>query len=234
MKILAVRIGEKYGPEYETYLEKKLPDHEFVWVREPYDDGVVLQWNKMWGMQLDIDEPICVMDIDVLLVNDYEKIFDYPVKRGQFLAMPGWWRDTEKSGYVINGGFFKYYPKDCKYIYDKFMSDVNLWQNFYIKRGIAKGPVNGEQYFVEDNVNEELELITVPESWVCRWCAKQDIGVKDFDLTKWKIKTTQLYNQVTGNDYVYLGGEFHPDIKMVHFTHSTNKPHDWEDYASFV
>ena len=78
---------------------------------------------------------------------------------------------------------FKYYPKDCKYIYDKFMSDVNLWQNFYIKRGIAKGPVN-EQYFVEDNVNEELELITVPESWVCRWCAKQDIGVKDFDLTK--------------------------------------------------
>ena len=81
--------------------------------------------------------------------------------------------------------------------------------------------VNGEQYFVEDNVNEELELITVPESWVCRWCAKEDIGVKDFDLTKWKIKTTQLYNKVTGNDYVYLGGEFHPDIKMVHFTHST-------------
>ena len=28
------------------------------------------------------------MDIDVLLVNDYEKIFDYPVKRGQFVAMP--------------------------------------------------------------------------------------------------------------------------------------------------
>ena len=44
----------------------------------------------------------------------------------------------------------------------------------------------------------------------------------------------KLYNKVTGNDYVYLGGEFHPDIKMVHFTHSTNKPHDWEDYASFV
>ena len=32
----------------------------------------------MWNA-LDIDEPICVMDIDVLLVNDYEKIFDYPV-----------------------------------------------------------------------------------------------------------------------------------------------------------
>jgi hypothetical protein len=43
-----------------------------------------------------------------------------------------------------------------------------------------------------------------------------------------------LYNKVTGNDYVYLGGEFHPDIKMVHFTHAMNKPHDWEDYKSFV
>ena len=44
----------------------------------------------------------------------------------------------------------------------------------------------------------------------------------------------QLMKKLPNNDYVYLGGEFHPDIKMVHFTHSTNKPHDWEDYASFV
>ena len=70
MKILAIRIGDKYGPEYETYLERKLPNHEFIWVREPYDTGVVLQWNKMWGMQMDIDEPICVIDIDILFYND--------------------------------------------------------------------------------------------------------------------------------------------------------------------
>ena len=75
--------------EYETYLESKLPEHEFIWIREPYHDQVTLQWNKMWGMQLDIDEPICVMDIDVLLVNDYKKVFDYPIQRGEFVAMPG-------------------------------------------------------------------------------------------------------------------------------------------------
>ena len=234
MKLVTVRIGDKYGPEYEKYLESKLPEHEFIWVREPINDKIQLQWNKMYGMNLDIDEPIVVMDIDVVLVNDYKKLFDYPINKGQFLAIPGWWRDTSGKKHKINGGFFKYYPKDCKYIYDRFMQQPIYWQKYYISKGIAKGPVNGEQYFVEDNVNEELELITVPESWVCRWCAKQDIGVKDFDLIKWKINTTKLYNQVTGNDYVYLGGEFHPDIKMVHFTHSTNKPHDWEDYASFV
>ena len=114
MKIIAVRIGEKYGIEYEKYLEKKLSQHEFVWIREPYHPEVKLQWNKMWGMQLDLDEPICVMDIDILLTNDYNEVFDFPVKRGQFAAMPGWWRDRKKHPFMINGGFFKYYPKDCK------------------------------------------------------------------------------------------------------------------------
>jgi hypothetical protein len=45
MKIFAVRIGEKYGIEYERYLEKKLP-YEIIWIREPYHPEVTLQWNK--------------------------------------------------------------------------------------------------------------------------------------------------------------------------------------------
>ena len=89
MDIVCVRIGDKYGPEYEEYLERKLSKYNIIWIREPYDDRVTLQWNKMWGMQMETDEPICVMDIDVLLINDYEKIFDYPIERGQFVAMPG-------------------------------------------------------------------------------------------------------------------------------------------------
>ena len=170
-KILCVRIGEKYGPDYETYLEKKLPEHEFIWIRQPYHDRVTLQWNKMWGMQLDIDEPICVMDIDILLTNDYKKVFDYPTKKGEFLAMPGWWRDTNSENYKINGGFFKYYPKDCRYIYDKFMSDIHKWQRHYIDNGVTSGPVNGEQYFVEDSVKEKLKLKLLPEAWFIRWVA---------------------------------------------------------------
>ena len=82
MKIFAVRIGTKYGIEYEEYLEDKLSKYEIIWIREPYDPKVILQWNKMWAMQTDIDEPVCVMDIDVLLVNDYEKIFKDNLRRG--------------------------------------------------------------------------------------------------------------------------------------------------------
>ena len=86
MKILAVRIGDRYGPEYEKYLENKLPEYDFIWIRKPIREDVLLQWNKMHGMSLDIDEPICVIDIDVLLVNNYKELFEFPVKKGQFVS----------------------------------------------------------------------------------------------------------------------------------------------------
>ena len=231
MDIIAVRIGDKYGPEYEEYLNKKLSKYNIQWIHEPYDNRVTLQWNKMWGMQLDQDEPICVIDIDVLLINDYEKIFDFPIERGQFVAMPGWWRNDSDT-YKINGGFFKYYPKDCLYIYEKFMKDIPYWQSYYIKNGQTTGPVNGEQYFVEDSVKERLELITLPNKWFTRWIA--DDKVIDFkNNSTWQYSMTKRYEKTTGNTWIYLGDEFHPDIKFVHFTNHRNKPHEWKDYENF-
>ena len=221
MKIVAVRIGKAYGPEYETYLESKLPQHEFIWVREPIQKNIKFQWNKMLGMNLDVDEPICVMDIDLLLINDYHDIFNYPIERGQFLAMPAWWNDTSNSNYSINGGFFKYYPKDCQYIYEKFMSNPEHWQRYYIDNGYTVGPVNGEQFFVEDSVKERLDLITFPASWCTRWDAEGDI--------EWQEDISNLYKEETGNDYLFMG-EFHDDVKLVHFTHIANKPHEWKYY----
>ena len=161
----------------------------------------------------------------------FKKIFDWPIERGEFAAMPGWWRDTEKEGYSINGGFFKYYPKDCKYIYDKFMSDIHHWQGFYIENGTTTGPVNGEQYFVEDSVREQLDLVVLPNEWFTRWIVSGDIV--SGNMNQWNYKMTQKYEQLTGNDYIYMGGEFHPDIKYVHFTNRLNKPHEWRDYENF-
>ena len=232
MKIFAVRIGDRYGPEYEEYLEKSLPEYEFVWIRKPIHEKVLMQWNKMYAMNTGIDEPVCVMDIDILLINDYKKIFEHPIQRGEFLSIPGWWRDTKKEGYSLNGGFFKYYPTDCQYIYDKFMSNIDYWQTYYIKNGVTKGPINGEQYFVEDSVKEKLQLKLVPNSWVARWCATEDVINKSLSL--WQSEISAKYKKLTGNDYLYLGGEFHSDIKFVHFTHAINLPHLWKDYKYFV
>ena len=228
--ILAIRIGDKYGPEYENYLNEKLSKYNIIWMHKPYNDKVTLQWNKMWGMQMETDEPICVIDVDILLINDYEKIFDYPIERGQFLGMPGWWRN-DYTKYKLNGGFFKYYPKDCRYIYDKFMKDIHYWQQFYIENGQTMGPVNGEQYFVEDNVKEKLEIITLPEEWFTRWVV--DSNIVGSNLLSWQFQMTEKYKQITGNDYIYLGGEFHPDIKYAHFTNRMNLPHKWADYDKF-
>jgi len=232
MKIIAVRIGDRYGPEYETYLESKLPEHEFIWIREAMANNIKLQWNKMYGMTLDVDEPICVMDIDILLVGDYKKIFDYPIKPGQFLAAPGWWRDLKGEDairWTINGGFYKYYPKDCTYIFDKFMEYPEHWQRKYIEEGHTSGPVNGEQHFIEDSVKERLELITFPNEWFCRMDARENEFARHSKST-----LNRLYKENTKNDYMYLGGEFHPDIKHVHFTHMDNHPSNWADYHLFV
>jgi len=232
MKIIAVRIGERYGPEYETYLESKLPEYEFHWVREPMADNIKLQWNKMYGMTLEQDEPICVMDIDILLINDYKKIFEYPIEPGQFLAAPGWWRDLtgeEAKRFSINGGFYKYYPRDCRYIYDKFMNNPEHWQKKYIEEGFTSGPVNGEQHFIEDSVNEQLELVKLPNAWFCRMDARADRFARHTLPT-----LNRLYTERTGNAYMFLGDEFHSDIKYVHFTHMDNHPHDWEKYKLFV
>ena len=220
MKILAVRIGTKYGPEYEQYLESKLSEYEFIWVREPIRDDIQLQWNKMYGMSLDTNDPICVMDIDVILENDYRQIFEYPIDRGEFVAMPGWWRDST-PGYSINGGFFKYYPKDCRYIYDEFMSNADKWQRYYIENGITKGPVNGEQHFVEDHVKQRLKLKIMPNAWFTRW--HSGIGMTERQFVNWKFEINEKYVNESGNDYLHIG-EFHPDIKLIHYTHAYNKP----------
>ena len=233
MKIIAVRIGDRYGPEYEVYLESKLPEYEFIWIREPIRDDVVLQWNKMYGMSLDIDEPVCVMDIDVLLINDYKKIFEYPIERGEFVAMPGWWRDTNQDKYKINGGFFKYYPQDCRYIYDEFMSDTEKWQRYYIDNGITTGPVNGEQYFVEDHVRQKLKLKLLPNAWFTRWVAQESTEMTAKQYKRWQYEITEKYQQASGNHYIFMG-DFHEDIKFVHFTHMINRPDKWKHYSSFL
>ena len=86
MKIFCVRIGDKYGIEYENYLNRKLKDYELIWIREPFHQSVVLQWNKMMVMGLQLEEPVCVIDVDILLVNDYKELFDIPIQRREFLS----------------------------------------------------------------------------------------------------------------------------------------------------
>ncbi len=37
MKVFCVRIGPKYGEEYEEYIEEKLSDYDVHWINHPFD-----------------------------------------------------------------------------------------------------------------------------------------------------------------------------------------------------
>ena len=211
MKIYCVSIGEKYGPQFEKYLENKLG--KINWIREQIAPNVPLQWNKMYPMSLKDTEPVCVIDLDIVLENNYMELFNYPVERGEFLSIHGWWRDA--PGYTLNGGFFKYYPIDCNYIYEKFMSSIEKWKVHYIKNKTTIGPVNGEQYFVEDSVNEKLKLKLAPSSWVTRW--KNDYS------HIWFEELTKKYTEASGEDYL-KEDDWNPNIKLVHYNHTLNYP----------
>ena len=163
MEIRAVRIGNRYGPEFEDYLKEKLPGIQFL---NENKDGLWYQWNKLHFFNLDIDEPICVIDIDIILQNDYMDIFNYPIKRGELLTLRQWWDPNSKS--ELNGGFYKFYPKDVKYIYEKLMEDKKYWMNYFIANGTKPGPFNGEENFVEMMAKEKLNIKYIPDAWCNR------------------------------------------------------------------
>ena len=210
-RVYAVRTGDKYGQEYERYIDSKIPN--VTWIRE--ETIGKHQWNKLVPMGLDVNEPVCVLDIDVTLTNDYMDMINYPIQRGEFVATQSWWAESEESPhYKLQGGFQKYYPKDCKYIYDKFMSDPEHWMQYYIENGTTHGPVNGEQYFVEDSVNEKLKLKFLPATWITKW---DEFRRNDND---WVAQANAAYP----GEWLYLGGEFNPDVKLIHHLKSS-KPH---------
>ena len=81
--------------------------------------------------------------------------------------------------------------------------------------------------------NKKLKIKLLPNEWFIRWVAGTS-PLSEYQTEKdFMIKMTEKYTEKTGNDYAYLGQEFHSDIKFVHFTHSSNKPHEWIDYEIF-
>ena len=224
MKIYCVRIGDKYGQQYEDYMNEKLADYEVIWIKEPIKPNVPLQWNKMVAMNDDGDEPVVVLDIDKIFINDYKEALDYSIKPGEFLAAPYWWGNGRIP---MSGGFYKFYPKDCKYIYNNYINNIDYYTNYYIKNGYTTGPVNGEFLYVHYMLQRELKLITLPDAWVTRWTSEE------FDLSgEHRSDLKHRYRTATGN-YLYKD-EFNPMIKIVHFTNSLNKPHEWKKYDEYL
>lgn len=234
MRIFCVRIGDKYDIRYEEYLNKKMEDigYSITWIREPFDDRVMLQWNKLQVMQTKIDEPVVVMDIDLLLTNNYKELIEYPIEDNDFLLLPAWWNKDDKFAY--NGGFQKFVPKNCNYIFKEFISRPLYWQGYYIKEGMTIGPVNGEQFFVVDQARKHLKVKTIPNNWVCRWSSEDFIEtVRNLSYDEYIRNENEMYANIAEDKILYDGVKFNDDIKLIHFTHTLNKPSEWEGYSEY-
>lgn len=196
IKTYAVRIGNRYGIQYEEALKEKL-DIEFLHEEK---EEFKLQWNKLHFFNLDIDEAICVIDIDIKLINDYQKLFEYPIDRGEFLTIKPWWNKRP-----INGGFYKFYPSDTKFIYEEFKKNRKYWEKYFIENGRKPGPVNGEEDFVHHIAKDKLNLKYIPDTWVTKMEVNQS---KEFlvDL-----------NKKYPGDYAFLGNKYNRDIKLIHY-----------------
>jgi hypothetical protein len=208
-KIFAIRIGSKYGQDVENYINSKIPNVN--WIREE-SDGLKLQWNKLKIMNLNIDDPVLVIDIDMLFINNYMDAILYPIERGEFLTANSWWKDTDVGQYNLNGGFQKYYPKDCKYIYDEFMKKPDFWMKYFLENKITTGDVNGEQFFVETFARKKLKLKFLPDSWFVRYDMKFELKNDSYDRMMYYYLNTKH-----PSGWLYLDGCFNDDIKIVHF-----------------
>ena len=83
------------------------------------------------------------------------------------------------------------------------MKDKFHWQRYFIESNITVGPVNGEQYFVEDSVKEKLELKFLPETWFTK-------SVNN-PTKEWWARMNDLYP----GDWLYLD-EYNNDVKIIH------------------
>lgn len=195
VKVFAVRVGNRYGPEYEDYLRSKIPHIQFL---NEEKEEFKLQWNKLHFFNLDLDEPIVVIDIDLELINDYQKLFEYEIKEDQFLTIKPWWNSKN-----INGGFYKFYPKKFKYVYNEFKNNKEKWEQYYIQLGLKPGPVNGEEDFVYDQVRNHITYL--PKEWCTLMWENYD--------NEWITRINVNYP----GDYFYLGNKFNSNIKLVHY-----------------
>ena len=195
VKVFAVRVGNRYGSEYEDYLRSKIPNIQFL---NEEKEAFKLQWNKLHFFNLGLDEPICVIDIDIKLINEYQKLFDYPIEKKDFLTIDCWW-DNRK----MNGGFYKFYPSEYNFVYQEFKKNKNYWEKYFIKNGTKPGPVNGEEDFVYRMVKDKIKYL--PSSWA----TMMKINPNKKDL--------KILNKKYSKDYVYLGNKFNDDIKFIHY-----------------
>ena len=230
--ILTLKVGTKYSVDYVNRLYnsiKRNTTEEFKFycytddnkgvhpdinvIQLDYPDEFKLQWHKIKFHKINFGgipsgEKCLILDIDWIVTGDLDEILGYDLPKRTFGCFERWWSNLTHLC-RINGGFQMFYMGDTHLLWSTFRKSPEFWQEYYIKNGLADGPVNGEQNFIDSH-------ITIDREWFpMEWFSKYE-GTKLMSLNgKW-------YDKIGISEPFFMGGEFHESIKMVHWTGSDN------------
>jgi hypothetical protein len=241
MKIFCVYFNGKYSPEYVGNLMRGLRrnstvDFEFICYSDtlnveadrvillPKETDIKIHWHKLKFFDPTFagqtpGEEIIVLDIDQVVVNDIDEMLRWPIKSDNTLiSYNKWWNFEEKPDIRINGGWYKFRSGDLKYIYDKFMSNIEYWQLYYFNNDIVSIPYYGEQNFVQDTVIESGGILDLmPGQYVVKYQADDKYE---------NLHRAVLYTSKFKAPFMMLGDEWYEEVKIVHFTSLLNNIHD--------
>jgi hypothetical protein len=106
-------------------------------------------------------------------------MINYEVNDNELITYKNWWDKNPKC--PINGGWYKFKSGSFQYIWDKFNTNIDYYQNYYYNNSIVHYRYYGEQNFVYDTIIENNgKVITMPEKWVSKYMIdefKDDIKI---------------------------------------------------------
>ena len=230
--ILTLKVGTKYSADYVNKLYnsiKRNTSEEFklycytddnkgvhsditvIQLNNP--DEFKLQWHKLKFHKINFGgiptgEKCLILDIDWIVTGNLDEILGYDLPERTFGCFERWWSNLTHLC-KINGGFQMFYMGDTHPLWTTFNKTPQYWQEYYIKNGLADGPVNGEQNFIDMHVLIDREWL--PMEWFAKY---EEVKLKGLQ-SNWSSK-------VGIADPFYMGGEFHETIKMVHFSDADN------------
>lgn len=192
---------------YTTYDAREFGKH-IVTIPIEKDDGR-RQWHKVDFFKMaPIGQPCFISDLDWTFVGDVTDIFDATVDADELVAPYRWWTRARGKGFTINGGLYKFVGGSFTYIPDVFHDNPSYWMRRYIyDLKIAHPPVNGEQNFMDEQVRAHGGAI--------KYFEPKDAFARrpsDFDHA---VEYNELYQLEFGEDWLWMGEEFNPKIRMV-------------------
>ena len=151
------------------------------------------------------------MDIDQIIIGNCDFLFE-DIKDNEFRGTHRfWWRwreDKDNKKFALSGSVYKFKNGQHQYIVDEFEKSINFWQEYYIKTGITSGPVNGEQHFVQNQLEfHNTNVSMFPEKHIVKW--HED----DFYI---QTSIEHAYKKYSGNKYL-LDEDWHEDVRIIHY-----------------